>query len=608
MGGIRGSEELRPQVLILVGKGCWGGSVMNWKTKLQGWSEEKRLWLLFLACCLVLGIFLVPRAFLGFNTADEMYFAGTVERIYRGERILIDEWHPSQQLSAFCIYPLYFLLRKILGSTEGIIMAVRLTALALHFLAAVISFGRLKKKGLGALGAVLLFLIYVPFSLTTLSYNSIQFTVLFVLASCLYGKSSHRAWEYVLYGVLWALLVLANPFALILYGIYGLLCLGFTLWGKKKHREIEEILRLRSFLLTSLGAAFVAVLFAAFVLGRGSIEEIQANLPYILGDSEHEQEGIRTYIKKTGRYFYLCYKNYKYMIVGFGALFLAMLADKKRQIHRAVYLGIGVLCLAPYLVYYGFLFGHIPVNYQMLPLAFLGLEAYILTKDRDRRLFYCGYVPAALFTMIVQYATNTGIVTISAAYGLCSMFSVILIWDCGREIHASHSMSAKSRNVAVGFLALALALQFAGTFYLRMSFAWGDDKTWRLDTRMERGPLKGVYTVKEQAEEYNTVLRELDGLELTEEDELLVVGVAPWIYLYTDAGCGSYSTWQVHEGSTQLTDYYALHPDKFPTVVYMMHWGEDFMGCALADPFKERGYEVLYLERGIVMQAPGRGM
>ena len=580
---------------------------MNWKIKSSNEREKKWMLFIFLGICIFLEIIFVFRAFRGFNTADEMYFAGTVERIFRGDRLLIDEWHPSQQLSAFCIYPLYWLLRNMLGSTEGIIMAVRLSSLALHFLAAVISFWSLKKKGWGAYGTVLLFMIYVPFSLTALSYNSIQFTMVFLLAACLYGKSVHKAWEYLLYGVFWAFLVLANPFAIILYGLYGILCLGFTVWGRMRNREIEEILRLRSFLLMSLGAAFVAVLFAWFVLGRGSLEEVRANLPFIVGDAEHELDEAGTYIKKTGRYFYLCYKNYKYLILGFGALYLVMALDKRRWERAVVYLGLGVLCLIPYLIYYGFIFGHITVNYQMLPLTFLGLEAYILTKNKDKRLFFCCFLPALLYTMITQYATDTGIVTISVAYGICSMFSVMFIWDCGKEVLAFPSTSFKLRGLAVGFLALALVIQFAGTFYLRMTFAWGDDKTWRLDTRMERGPLKGIYTVKGQAEEYEKVLDELDALALTGEDEILVVGIAPWIYLYANAGCGSYSTWQVYEESTQLTDYYALHPDKFPTVVYMMHWGESFMECPLADPFKERGYEVTYLERGIVMQAPERG-
>lgn len=123
---------------------------------------------------------------------------------------------------------------------------------------------------------------------------------------------------------------------------------------------------------------------------------------------------------------------------------------------------------------------------------------------------------------------------------------------------------------------------------------------------MDRGPLKGVYTTDKTAQWYEEVLGELDGLHLTKEDQLMVFGVAPWIYLYTEAGCGNYSTWQVHEGSTQIYDYYALHPDKFPNVIYMAHWADIFLECELSEPFKEQGYEVIYEGTGTVMMAPER--
>lgn len=69
------------------------------------WSEERRLWTVFLGGCFLLGLLFIYRTFLGFNTADEMYFVGTTERLFQGDRLLIDEWHPSQQLSSFFIYP-----------------------------------------------------------------------------------------------------------------------------------------------------------------------------------------------------------------------------------------------------------------------------------------------------------------------------------------------------------------------------------------------------------------------------------------------------------------------------------------------------------------------
>jgi len=297
------------------------------------------------------------------------------------------------------------------------------------------------------------------------------------------------------------------------------------------------------------------------------------------------------------------------MFLGLGIVYLATWLDKKRCEHGWIYMLLASLAVVPYLIYYGFIFDHITVNYQMLPLAFWCLEAYFVTRNKEKRLFYGWYLPAVLFTMIVQYATNTGIVTLSVAYGICSYPGLMFVAQWLKEMQEQLVETKKTRKragyvPAVLVACVVLVLQFAGTFYLRMTYAWGDERVWMLTGQMERGPLKGVYTTPETADWYAQVLEELDMLELTKEDQIMVFGVAPWIYLYVDAGCGNYSTWQVHENSTQLYDYYALHPDKFPNVIYMAHWADIFMECELSGQFKEKGYEVIYDGAGRVMAAP----
>lgn len=224
-----------------------------------------------------------------------------------------------------------------------------------------------------------------------------------------------------------------------------------------------------------------------------------------------------------------------------------------------------------------------------------------------------------LFTLIVQFATNTGIVTISVAYSLCSCIGLLFVTRWLQEIRERIS-DKQSRFVLanlwkekkflqssfVAFICSVIFFQFAGTFYLRMTYAWGDSPMETLTQAMERGPLKGVYTSPKTANWYGEVLEELDMLHLTQEDQLMVFGVAPWIYLYVDAGCGNYSTWQVHENSTQIYDYYGLHPDKFPNVIYMAHWADIFLECELSNQFKERGYELVYEGTGTVMMSPER--
>lgn len=558
-------------------------------------ENRKRQHLIFISLFLILQIVFICRSFYGFNTADEMYFIGTSERIFRGEKILIDEWNPTQQLCSFLLHPIYCLIRTVLGSTEGIVMASRFVYLTFAAVLTIFLYLRLQRRGYASFGPVFLFMSFAPFSICAMSYNSIEFGILMVLLAVLSADMEHSVPEYILCGILTAVIVLANPFAILMYGAYGLICLFVTIRNHRLGKETEGNLQFKNFLWMSLGAALILLLFLLFVFQRGTLSEILANVPHIVGDSEH-QDG---YWYKTKRYFYLCYKNYKFLFVGLGVVYAATWLDRKRLSHGAIYMFLASLAVLPYLIYYGFIFEHITVNYQMLPLTFWGLEAYFVTEHKDKRMFIWWYLPAMVFTMIVQYATNTGIVTLSVAYSLCSGVGLLFFAQWLKEARVRDKGLWK--KAAAAFACVTVLVQFAGTFYLRMTYAWGDERVWKLTEQMERGPLKDVYTTPEVAEWYGQVLNELDMLELTEEDEIMVVGVAPWIYLYVDANCGNYSTWQVHENSTQLYDYYELHPDKFPNVIYMAHWAEIFLNSELSNQFKERGYEVVYKGVGTVM-------
>ena len=97
--------------------------------------------MLFIGLFVLAELLLIRRSFYGFNTADEMYFIGTSERIFRGERILIDEWNPTQQLCSFLLHPIYCMMREGLGSTEGIVMASRFLYLAFEGLLTVFRAG-----------------------------------------------------------------------------------------------------------------------------------------------------------------------------------------------------------------------------------------------------------------------------------------------------------------------------------------------------------------------------------------------------------------------------------------------------------------------------------
>lgn len=110
-------------------------------------KDRRRQHLIFIGLFLLLQIIFIIRSFWGFNTADEMYFIGCSERVFRGEKILIDEWNPTQQLCTFLLHPIYCLIRTVMGTTEGIVMASRFVYLAYSALLTLFFYLRFQRRG-----------------------------------------------------------------------------------------------------------------------------------------------------------------------------------------------------------------------------------------------------------------------------------------------------------------------------------------------------------------------------------------------------------------------------------------------------------------------------
>lgn len=248
-------------------------------------DQRRRQHLIFVGLFLLLEILLIRRSFYGFNTADEMYFIGTSERIFRGEKILIDEWNPTQQLCSFLLHPIYSLMRSVMGTTEGIVMVSRFLYLAFEGILTLFLYLRLQRRGFAAFGPVFLFLLFAPFGICAMSYNSIEFGLMTVLLAVLSAKMEHSVPEYLLCGILIAMIVLANPFAILMYGAYGVLCLCVTLRNRHRGADTEGALHIRSFFWMTLGAGIILIFFVLFVFQRGTLSELLANVPRILGDS-----------------------------------------------------------------------------------------------------------------------------------------------------------------------------------------------------------------------------------------------------------------------------------------------------------------------------------
>ena len=133
-----------------------------------------------------------------------------------------------------------------------------------------------------------------------------------------------------------------------------------------------------------------------------------------------------------------------------------------------------------------------------------------------------------------------------------------------------------------------------------MIYVWGDDPLPALTARMEEGPMKGIYTTKENQELYTETLSDIQSLGLTKDDRLLVAGLAPWIYLDVDARVASYTTWEIPVQENLLARYYE-QAHEMPDLVYIPELIEEPLETKLAKYFTEAGYTSIEMKRGVAM-------
>lgn len=107
----------------------------------------------------------------GYADMDESFYLTIPYRLTMGDGLFVNEWHLSQ-MAGFLIYPFMAIYRILFPTGEGIILHFRYLYTALHTITALLIWWRLKKYGGWALSASLLYLLFTPYGIMALSYNS----------------------------------------------------------------------------------------------------------------------------------------------------------------------------------------------------------------------------------------------------------------------------------------------------------------------------------------------------------------------------------------------------------------------------------------------------
>lgn len=546
--------------------------------------------LVFGMCFFLCMVLFLWRCFYSINYYDEPYGIAVIWRFFKGGAILAEDWHPSQQLTSWLLYPLYLFWYTLLGGNDGMMLAFRISYVIVQGMITIYCYVRLRKYKYFAASAVLLFMFSVHNNMTTLNYNTIGIGCMMVLLTTLVTEEAYRRRTLIFCGILTAVIVLAQPYSILIFLLWGaFVCLAW-IFGRKK--QLPKLLQMHTFFYIGIGAAIVLLLFLTVVFSRAGVKEVLTGIHYNLSDPEHQMD--LSY--KVSKYFERFYRYYKYQILMiFASAVAGSLRDGKiKNIFRIECLILSTAAFLTAIVYHGWISDYVPIDFLSVPMALYGTAVFAVSRKKNRKLFWGWMIPAFLYTFCVQLATDTGILAVSAATIMASAGGALLIADALQAEREVLSKREFQILIAV-FIALNI-LQAALFLYQRITFTWWSAPVAECTEIVEKGPAKGIRTSKEDLEWYENALAEIDSLELKQEDRLLIMEHASWLYLYADVPVATYSFWAVGEENF-LEAYYEQYPEKRPTVVYTSDI-EDAVNKSYVQSFLAEGYELTEYDSG----------
>ncbi len=548
--------------------------------KLQKAKDRAKFWQDILFICLFAAavIFAFWKCFYGFGGNDEAFYLTIPHRISMGDAFIKDEWHLSQ-LSGFLLLPFVTLFRAIMGSTDGIILAARLFYVIVHAFVAALIYSKIRKYGVITVFASILFFIFTPFDIMAYSYNTMGLDLIAVTGILMGTADYKKKLPLIISGLTFAGAVLCCPYLAAAYILFGI-CVAVHYIIKNKNINISlksELFSIKTFLLFTAGAAILAVIFLVYVLSRVSISEIIYNLPYLMQDPDHPNLPIGQRILYYFNSIYNFNPNFKFAVWGFFAMLVIMAIDKKRKLHRSLYLIISAgftiysyVLIAPQMLSYTF-------NNIVFPIIFVGITSYILCEKKPKNLFMSLFVLGIIYSVAISFSSNQYFYVISMAWGASNIASFVFLAVLLKEMKESednfdYALLLKRSSFAI--IALAIAIQGYMQISIKAQHCFWESSIPYMTSQIQVGPAKGIYTSQYNCDEYESIYYDIAQYGGNQTpDNVLCLTNRTWCYLaLNDYPYGTLSAWITGENSNSLQrlhTYYSVNPEKKPKYIYI---------------------------------------
>ncbi len=498
----------------------------------------------------LVGLLCYARLYIGVDLLDESFYAALPYEYVLGNRPYVDELnvHPGQSF-ALVTYPLVRAYHAV-ASQDGLILALRHTyfafvcgvaALSVLLLRRVVSWPWLLAGGLG-------YMSLVPFSLPTLSYNTLAagFLAYGFIVGLNYLIVSHAKPLLCVTGFCHGMAAVAYPPLLLVLPVYAIV-LGILRPGT----------RIRCAVYYALGALFVLSVWGAvmLIIGIDNVSHAFAfNREMAAGAA-----GAASAASKLKEVLLIGPANWAGRVAPAALLaIVAIVAGRKRSRLRRWCLGlipVAGLCLlatgdqSPLLsvpfyrsvvLYWTGPFCFWSVLYIILLALYAWLVAlYELEPSDSRRcLFLWGLVPALCAGVVTAYSSANGFV--SAWVGLAPSVLIACV-ATGLAARSSPAPPPRPRAAALLRLTPVVAVLVAGLLF-QWTAAYVEGPMLQLTARVQTGPYRGLFTTPQRRASVQTLAADL-GAFTTPTDRILFLQPSPGDYLLSAARPAGPSVW-----------------------------------------------------------------
>ena len=558
-----------------------------------------KLWLpilfslaLILLCC---------RAPYGYFFDDEPYIITLAQRVYYGDRLILDEWHVAQPIAPLLL-PLYSLYVNLTGGTEGILLAFRFTYCLMWTMVCYMVCKTLiretKPLNAGKYGAVsviwatLYLFLFSPLDYMTLSYTSIGLSAAFAVICLALWNTPELKLRPPTAGILLAvsvcIQVLCSPY--MCFPVIAGTVVAWVYLKRGKKNGPEAMIRCLFWFAGSVLVIFL--LFCLLFILRG--KEVAYLIPCIRAifhDPQHPArgllKGLLTMIINLGK------KCAPFAVIISAAALVVLLKPKWASRFR---LHVFLLCCLGYLfaMFQCITWWRQGLNYQMIDLAMLGFISYLLLHEKPKRLFCTFYLYGLAYTVCNYFGSNTELFSVGMTLSVCGTAGAVFVMLLCHELSGEYKTKPVASEV-IGVLAAVLVLaQLGAQGYLKVTRQYWDRPLSQLTARIDVGAAKGIMTTEGRKNQYEENYRNLRGLlqNASVGPDSRFVSLSPNTIAYLDARLpvGTYSSWTFTNNDPDL--FFARMDDY----IRLGHAPPDVLYCAkrvaVPDRFQEEGYEV----------------